>query len=180
VRVHSTTKYPNSSPSSDEKIKALVERLSTLEHSVHSNPRASSTTPFPEGINSSATPEATVSPDRPLKRKRTESSINGALPTLTPDVDIAQQPANEARILISRELSTNGLLSVHQRSVLETAISFVDRLSHAPVPTITDRSTFDKSMYGSTDLSHGEILHVILGSMYVMIACLYIYLTSSI
>jgi hypothetical protein len=151
--------------SSDEKIKALVERLSTLENSVRSNPRASSTTPFPEVVNSSATPEATASPDRPLKRKRTQSSLNGALPAPTPDVDITQQPANEARILISRELSTNGLLSVHQRLVLENAISFVDRLSHAPVPTTTDRSTFDKSMYGSTDLSHGEILHVILGSM---------------
>jgi hypothetical protein len=132
-----------------------VQRLSTLENSVRH-------APLPEVINSSATPEASISPDRP----RTESSLNAALPTPTPDLDTTQQPANEARILISRELSTNGLLSVHQRSVLENAISFVDRLSHAPAPTITDRSTFNKSMYGSTDLTHGEILHVILGSTY--------------
>jgi hypothetical protein len=136
-----------------------VQRLSTLENSVRH-------APLPEVINSSATPEASISPDRPLKRKRTESLLNAALPTPTPDLDTTQQPANEARILISRELSTNGLLSVHQRSVLENAISFVDRLSHAPAPTITDRSTFNKSMYGSTDLTHGEILHVILGSTY--------------
>lgn len=85
---------------------------------------------------------------------------------ISPEVDTAQQTANEARHLISKELSTNGLLSVHQRSVLETAISFVDQLSHAPVPTITDRSTFDKSMYVSTELTHYEILQVILGSMF--------------
>lgn len=85
-------------------------------------------------------------------------------PSATPDVDTAQQPRNEARHLISKELSTNDLLSNHQRSVLETALNFVDRLSHAPVPLITDRSTFDKSMYEAKELSQGEILHVILGS----------------
>jgi hypothetical protein len=79
-------------------------------------------------------------------------------------METTQQPATEARSLISKELSTNGLLSGHQRSVLETAISFVDHLSHAPVPAITDRSTFDKSMYIPTNMSQGEILHVILAS----------------
>ena len=105
-----------------------------------------------------------VSSERPHKRRRTTSSLNEAGPPHTPEVDATQQPTHEARHLISKELSTNGLLSAHQRSVLETAISFVDHLSHAPVPTITDRSTFDKSMYVSTDLSQGEIMHVILGS----------------
>lgn len=53
---------------------------------------------------------------------------------------------------------------MHQRSVLQTAISFVDHLSNAPVPTMKDRSTFDKSMYEPTELTQGEILHVILGT----------------
>ena len=122
---------------------------------------------MPEPANTSVTPEARSSSERPLKRKRTGSSLNGVLPAPTPEVDTTQQQATQARSLISKELSTNDLLSGHQRSVLETAISFVDQLSHAPVPTITDRSTFNKSMYGSTDLSHGQILHVILGSMYI-------------
>jgi len=102
--------------------------------------------------------------ERPLKRPRTVSCTDGLAPTSTPDVDTTQQSAQEARFLISKELSTNSLLSEHQRSVLETAISFVDRLSHAPVPAITDRSTFVKSMYLPTNLSQGEILNVILGS----------------
>lgn len=143
--------------SREEKIKALVERLSTLEDSVLSTNRAPSAT-APDFTASSATPEGPASGERPAKRRRT---------TITTEVETTRQPATEARNLISKELSTNGLLSVHQRSVLETAISFVDHLTNAPVPPITDRSTFDKSMYTSTDLSHGEILHVILASQYL-------------
>jgi hypothetical protein len=150
---------------SDEKIQALVQRLSSLENSVRSTTCAPSIT-APELVNSSATPEAPVSGERPSKRRRTGSSITGTAPLAIVEVETTQQPATEARNLISKELSTNGLLSVHQRSVLETAISFVDHLSQAPVPPITDRSTFDKSMYISTDLSPGEILHVILASEY--------------
>lgn len=147
--------------SSDEKIQALVSRLSTLENSVRSTHRTPSISTDPAVNNSSITPEPRASSDRPLKRKRTESSIN---PTANSDADPTQQSATEARTLISKELSTNDLLSPDQRSVLEKAISFVDHLSHAPTPAITDRSTFDKTLYGSTPLSQGEILHVILCS----------------
>ncbi len=104
--------------------------------------------------------------ERPSKRIRTGTLPAETVPAKSPDVDTTQQTTIEARHLISKELSTNGLLSVHQRSVLETAISFVDQLTHAPAPTITDRSTFDESMYGPTDITNGEILNVILGSMY--------------
>ena len=82
----------------------------------------------------------------------------------TPEVDNASQTANEARLHITKELSTNGLLSGHQRSVLETAISFVDQLTHAPVQNLKDRSTFDKSMHISTGLSQREIFNVVIGS----------------
>jgi hypothetical protein len=142
-----------------------VQRLSTLENSVRSTTYVPSSTAS-DSVKTSATPEHPVSGERPSKRRRTESSITGTAPVATLDIETTQQPATEARSLISKELSTNGLLSVHQRSVLETAISFVDHLSHAPVPPITDRSTFDKSMYISTDLSPGEILHVILACGY--------------
>jgi hypothetical protein len=140
-----------------------VQRLSTLENSVRSTGCAPSIT-AQESVNSSATPEAPLSGERPSKRRRTGSSIPGTGPVSGADMETTQQPATEARSLISKELSTNGLLSGHQRSVLETAISFVDHLSHAPVPAITDRSTFDKSMYIPTNMSQGEILHVILAS----------------
>ncbi|KAF2125846.1 putative Zn(II)2Cys6 transcription factor-like protein [Dothidotthia symphoricarpi CBS 119687] len=147
----------------DDKIQALVQRLSSLEDSVLTRQQ----TPGIESqeiITPSAAIEDTTASKRPLKRKRTETPLDEGVPDLTSDVDNTQQPANEARSLISKELSTNGFLSTHQRSVLETAISFVDHLSHAPVPTITDRSTFNKTMYSSTELSQGEILHVILGT----------------
>lgn len=111
--------------------------------------------------------DAVAASDRPSKRRRTGSSVTESATISTPDVDTNQQTANEARHLIRTELSNNDLLSGHQRSVLETAISFVDHLSQAPVPTITDRSTFDKSMYLPTDISQSEILNVILGSMFV-------------
>lgn len=140
-----------------------MQRLSTLENSVRSTTRAPSTA-VPDHTKSSATPEDPALGERPSKRRRTGSSITPSAPVTTVELETTRQPATEARTLISKELSTNGLLSVHQRSVLETAISFVDHLSHAPVPPITDRSTFDKSMYLSTDLSPGEILHVILAS----------------
>ncbi|KAJ4359222.1 hypothetical protein N0V95_002389 [Ascochyta clinopodiicola] len=144
----------------DDKIQALVQRLSSLENSV----RVTQDTPRPSiSIPEEASPEQQVSSERPLKRKRTSSAVNTA-PAATPEVDTAQQPTNEARNLIQKELSTNSRFSVHQRSVLETAISFVDHLSNAPVPTMKDRSTFDKSMYAPTELTEGEILHVILGT----------------
>ena len=149
---------------SDEKIQALVQRLSTLENSVRSTTRAPSTA-VSDHIKSSTTPEDPALGERPSKRRRTASSITPSAPVTSVEPDTTQQPTTEARTLISKELSTNGLLSGHQRSVLETAISFVDHLSHAPVPPITDRSTFDKSMHLSIDLSPGEILHVILASM---------------
>ncbi|KAA8624634.1 hypothetical protein PtrV1_00314 [Pyrenophora tritici-repentis] len=104
------------------------------------------------------------SSDRPPKRQRTASSIEMPNPDTAPDTDTSPQTAQEARIHISKELSTNGLLSGHQRSVLETAISFVDRLSHTPTPNMMDRSTFDKSMHVSTDMSPREIFNVILGT----------------
>lgn len=95
----------------------------------------------------------------------TAASANAVAAATASEPDTIQQPVTEARSLISTELSTNGLLSTDQRKVLETAIAFVDQLSHAPVPSIKDRSTFDKAtMYGSTVLSQNDILHVILGS----------------
>jgi hypothetical protein len=114
--------------------------------------------------NGMATPSIETPADRPLKRKRTEAPLSGNAPASTPEIDTTPQTANEARHHISKELSTNGLLSGHQRSVLETAITFVDHLSHAPTPALTDRSTFDKSMYVSTDMSQREIFHVILAT----------------
>lgn len=145
----------------DDKIQALVQRLSSLEDTVRvaqDTPRSSIALP------EEASPERHTSSDRPLKRKRTSSAVNAVAPAATPEVDTSQQPTNEARNLIQKELSTNSRFSMHQRSVLETAISFVDHLSNAPVPTMRDRSTFDKSMYEPTGLTQGEILHVILGT----------------
>ncbi|KAL1595419.1 hypothetical protein SLS59_008351 [Nothophoma quercina] len=139
----------------------LVPRLSSLEDTVRvtqETPRPS--LPPPE----EGSPERHASSERPLKRKRTSSAVNTVAPAATPEVDTAQQPTNEARNLIQKELSTNSRFSMHQRSVLESAISFVDHLSNAPVPTIKDRSTFDKTMYAPTELTQGEILHVILGT----------------
>ena len=115
-------------------------------------------------VNGMAVTSTEEPPSRPAKRQRTTSSIEMATPHTVPDNDTSSQTAQEARIHISKELSTNGLLSGHQRSVLETAISFVDRLSHTPTPNMTDRSTFDKSMHVSTDISSREIFNVILGS----------------
>lgn len=144
-----------------------MQRLSSLENSVRSTYKAPSVT-SDNVVDHNSTSPNDGNTDRPVKRQRTTSSVDGHLPTPTPEIDTTQQPANEARHLISKELSTNGLLSIHQRSVLETAISIVDHLSHAPVPTITDRSTFDKSMHISTELTQGEIMHVILGSKLVI------------
>jgi hypothetical protein len=109
-------------------------------------------------------PEHQVTSERPLKRKRTASAVNAIAPAATPEVDTVQQPANEARNLIQKELSTNSRFSFHQRSVLETAISFVDHLSNAPVPNTKDRSTFERSNDAPIELTQGEILHVILGT----------------
>jgi hypothetical protein len=117
-------------------------------------------------VNSFAVPTVEALPDRPTKRQRTSSSLTAPAPATAPDVDNSPQTAQEARIHISKELSTNGFLSGHQRSVLETAISFVDQLSHTPTPTMTDRSTFDESMHISTDISNREIFNVILGSKF--------------
>ena len=150
----------------DEKIKALVERLSNLEHSVRSVHRSPSLAQEQETVNSFAVPTIEATSDRPAKRQRTSSSLDVPAPAPAQDVDNSPQTANEARIHISKELSTNGLLSSHQRSVLETAISFVDQLSHTPTPTMPDRSTFDQSMHVSTDMTKHEIFHVILGSKY--------------
>ncbi|KAB2108330.1 hypothetical protein AG0111_0g3069 [Alternaria gaisen] len=148
----------------DEKIKALVERLSNLEHSVQSVHRSPSLAQEQETVNSFAVPTIEATSDRPAKRQRTSSSLDVPAPAPAQDVDNSPQTANEARIHISKELSTNGLLSSHQRSVLETAISFVDQLSHTPTPTMPDRSTFDQSMHVSTDMTKHEIFHVILGT----------------
>ncbi|KAF2628170.1 putative Zn(II)2Cys6 transcription factor-like protein [Macroventuria anomochaeta] len=145
----------------DDKIQALVQRLSSLEDTV----RVTQETPRPSlAVPEEASPEQHASSDRPLKRKRTSTAVNAVAPAATQEVDTAQQPTNEARNLIQKELSTNSRFSMHQRSVLEMAISFVDHLSNAPVPTMKDRSTFDKSMYEPTELTQGEILHVILGT----------------
>lgn len=138
-----------------------MQRLANLEDSV----RVTQETPrLSIAVPEEASPEQNATSDRPLKRKRMSSAISNVAPAATPEVDIAQQPTNEARNLIQKELSTHSGFSVHQRSVLETAISFVDHLSNAPVPTMKDRSTFDKSMYAPTELTQGEILHVILGT----------------
>lgn len=155
-----------------------MQRLSSLENSVLGTNRTPSAVPDQEAEYTLNNATKVSSCERATKRKRTTSSIDGLVPIATPEVDVTQQPTNEARHLISKELSTNDLLSVHQRAVLETAISFVDHLSHAPVPTITDRSTFDKSMFTPSVLSPGEILHVILGSKLVSNVCTTLMLTA--
>jgi hypothetical protein len=153
---------------SDEKIQALVQRLSSLENSVRSQEPPKPSLLRQEDVTSDA-----LTPERPSKRRRTCSSTggtvsaSGTVSAMTPEVDTAQQ-TYEARNLIQKELSSNGLFSVHQRSVLETAMSFVDHLSNVPVTTTVDKSTFDESMYTPTDMSEGEILNVILGSMYLV------------
>ncbi|KAL6704078.1 hypothetical protein ACN47E_008741 [Coniothyrium glycines] len=160
---HRHKRAPRPKVRTDDKIQDLVHRLSSLENSVRSTYRTTSLLPD-HVVEPTSTSPSNVTSERPVKRQRTTSSFDGLLSTTTPDVDNTQQPATEARHLISKELSTNDLLSSTQRSVLETAISIVDHLSHAPVPAIADRSTFDKSMHMSTDLSQGEIMHVILGT----------------
>ncbi|KAI8941075.1 hypothetical protein NX059_002315 [Plenodomus lindquistii] len=148
----------------DEKIQALVQRLSSLEKSVLTTQRTPSVVPEDGAVQVLNTTVDNNSPERPAKRQRTVSSLDALPPTTTPEVDVTPQSTHEARQQIGKELSTNSLLSSHQRSVLETAISFVDHLSQAPAPSITDRSTFDKSMYLPTDMTHSEILGVILGT----------------
>jgi hypothetical protein len=149
---------------SDEKIQALVQRLSSLENSVRSQEP-----PRPALLRAEdSTPSDALTPERPSKRKRACSSTGGTVSAMTPEIDTAQQTSHEARSLIEKELSSNGLFSGHQRSVLETALSFVDHLSNVPVTNAVDNSTFDKTMYTSTDLSEGEILNVILGSMFIV------------
>lgn len=143
-----------------------MQRLSTLEHSVRGARQSPSLSQEHEVANGSVTPSIEVVPDRPAKRKRTTSSLEVPI-VATPDVDTSPQTATEARLHISKELSTNGLLSGHQRSVLETAISFVDQLTHTPTPTMTDRSTFDKSMHVPTDMSQRELLSIIIGSQFL-------------
>src|SRR4051812_40455172 len=106
-----------------------------------------------DAVNGMAVTSTEESFERPVKRPRTTSSIDMPTQSTAPDSNTSPQTAQEARIHISKELSTNGLLSGHQRSVLETAISFVDQLSHTPTPSMTDRSTFDKSMHVSTDMT---------------------------
>jgi hypothetical protein len=150
---------------SDEKIQALVQRLSSLENTLHGAHRSPpNPSQEPELTNNSVSLSTEAIPDRPAKRKRTTSSQEVSIPPTTPEVDSTSQTANEARLHITKELSTNGLLSGHQRSVLETAMSFIDQLSHAPAQNLTDRSTFDKSMHISTDLSQREIFNVIISS----------------
>ncbi|EMD60418.1 hypothetical protein COCSADRAFT_40062 [Bipolaris sorokiniana ND90Pr] len=158
-------RVPRPKVRTDDKIQALVQRLSSLEHSLHGAHRSPpNPTQEPDITNTSVKPSTEAIPDRPAKRKRTTSSQEVSIPPTTPEVDTTSQTANEARLHITKELSTNGLLSGHQRSVLETAMSFVDQLSHAPAQNLTDRSTFDRSMHISTDLSQREIVNVILGN----------------
>jgi hypothetical protein len=141
-------KSPRPKVRTDDKIQALVQRLSTVEDYVRSTSRDPSLTTVTDVADLSSTPQALAPSSRPTKRQRTESTLGKATPTLKADIESVEQPVNnEARSLISRELSTNGLLSNHQRTVLETAVSFVDQLTHAPVPTITDRSTFDACLF---------------------------------
>lgn len=124
-------------------------------------------------VNGQVTPSIEATPDRSAKRRRTTSSLEVPIPA-TPGVDTSPQTVTEARLHISKELSTNGLLSGHQRSVLETAISFVDQLTHTPTPTMTDRSTFDKSMHVSTDMSQRELFNIIIGSQFphhIIVTC---------
>ncbi|EOA90164.1 uncharacterized protein SETTUDRAFT_182687 [Exserohilum turcica Et28A] len=157
-------RVPRPKVRTDEKIQALLRRLSSLENSVHAAHRSPSQPQDHEAVNGSIKPSPEAIPDRPAKRKRTSSSHEPSIPPTTPELDSSSQTTKEARLHISKELSTNGLLSGHQRSVLETAISFVDQLSHAPAPNMTDRSTFNKSMHNSTDMSEREIFSVIIGN----------------
>jgi hypothetical protein len=159
-------RVPRPKVRTDDKIQALVQRLSSLENTLHRTHRSPSSTHEAEIMSDPVKLSPEGMPDRPAKRKRTTSSQEVPMAPTTPEVDNASQTANEARLHITKELSTNGLLSGHQRSVLETAISFVDQLTHAPVQNLKDRSTFDKSMHISTDLSQREIFNVIIGNQF--------------
>ena len=139
-----------------------MQRLSCLEQSVRTTHRGPSVV-LEEAVDV-ASPSVEIRSDRPAKRLRTTSSLDGPLPVPTSEVDTVPQTGNEARHHITKELSTNGLLSSHQKSVLNTAIHFVDQLSRTPTPAMLDRSTFNKSMHISTDMSQREIFNVILGS----------------
>jgi hypothetical protein len=65
---------------------------------------------------------------------------------------------------VQEELSYNGQLSVGQRTALETAVSFVDQISQFQT-TYSGGDSWDRKDAVDINISHGEILHVVLASM---------------
>ncbi|KAF2114507.1 putative Zn(II)2Cys6 transcription factor-like protein [Lophiotrema nucula] len=154
---------PRPKARTDDKIQALVDRLSSLEDSVLS------TRPPTEGQQqdrdvSQSSSRFQHSPRESLKRKRSMDVSNEERPVPTPSSDTSQQhPVNEARSLIQKELSYNGRLSDNQRTVLETAIAFVDQISHTQSNAGRGK-TLDDRVFVSTELTNDEIVHVIISA----------------
>lgn len=63
--------------------------------------------------------------------------------------------------MIEKELSNNVLLSRNQRNVLESAVSFVDNISQTHSLTSEDRGLWKRNDDIETDLTPGEIMHVL-------------------
>ncbi|KAJ4304688.1 hypothetical protein N0V90_000215 [Kalmusia sp. IMI 367209] len=142
---------------SDDKIKVLVEKLASLEDTVRQTaPHIQSVTSASASTTNPKSPED-VSP-RPLKRSRAEQAAAQDLLS-PPNSVISQLHRNgRARDHIEKELSYNESLASHQRSVFETAISFIDQLSQAPSNSIDD----DAWCKVPTDFAKGELVQIIL------------------
>ncbi|KAF2738810.1 putative Zn(II)2Cys6 transcription factor-like protein [Polyplosphaeria fusca] len=151
-------------PRTDDKIQALVQRLSELEDSVS----ASKSSPSIHHANTPGvhTVGSVASTGEPPKRKRSESvtSLDRSGQTPSSNASTSTHQAQEARLFIQKELSHNGLLSGNQRTILETAISFVDQITQGPATYADDLNLRACRASVSTDITETEVLHVILGA----------------
>ena len=168
----------------NDKIQALMEKLASLENVVRSTTpqgQAPAADPVPaSGTNNPATASKIrstgndgISP-RPVKRNRVDppSTVSGRSPQdiLSPPESVTSQLRRDdgARDHIEKELSLNASLATHQRSVLETAIAFIDQLNQAPSNSVDDvereAEAWDTSV--STEFEKGELLQLIAASTY--------------
>lgn len=106
------------------------------------------------------------SPSRSLKRKRSAHICTQETIVSTLNSDTSQHQVSEGRVMIEKELSNNVLLSRNQRNVLESAVSFVDHISQAHSLTSEDRGLWERKDGIETELTPGEIIHVLSGSMH--------------
>ncbi|KAF2875454.1 putative Zn(II)2Cys6 transcription factor-like protein [Massariosphaeria phaeospora] len=150
---------------SDERIFGLVQRLSQLEASVLVNQKASpSTDPGRNDIAAQTSTSETIATSRPVKRKRSDRDFDEVDSVAASETDSTIYQADDARDHIRKELSHNGLLSGNQRMALEAAIALVDQISQAPSTSVEDPGTWSREQHVATDLSPGEILHIVLGT----------------